>query len=255
MPKNHFYDDPDFLYQKYWVGREYEDQSEKIAISKLLKNVSVENAADIGGGYGRITKIISGFANNTTLIEPSEKMRREAKKYLSILSTQYSVLSGEAEKTGLDDDSQDLVSTVRVMHHISDPGNAIREIARILKPHGLLLLEYANSTSLKSQIKSIISGRPILLSSVERRRPANIRRGTIPFVNHHPHTIRKLLYQNGFVIKNTLSVSNFRIPLLKKLLPLKLLLVLESVCQKLFSYGYIGPSIFILAELDNGKNP
>jgi len=87
MQKKPFYDDPDFLYQKYWVGRDYENQSEKIAISKLLKNVSVENAADIGGGYGRITKIVSAYTKEITLIEPSGKMRREAKKYLSVLST------------------------------------------------------------------------------------------------------------------------------------------------------------------------
>lgn len=247
MPDTHFYDDPGFSYQKYWQGRLYEHHSEIIAIDKLLKNRHFESAADIGGGYGRLIPTLSKYCQGITLVEPSLKQRRLAKDIKTI--------NGTSENTTLADSSYDLVSLVRVLHHLPDPASTIREISRILKPRGLFLFEFANSTSLKSRIKSLISGKPILLSSVEKRKPANIRRGTIPFVNHHPHTIKKLLRQNGFAIKNTLSVSNFRVPFLKKFLPLKLLLILESSCQQLFSYGYIGPSIFILARLDNKQNP
>lgn len=247
MSNTHFYDDPNFSYQKYWTSRSYEHLSEIIAIQKLLKGRHFKSAADIGGGYGRLAPTLFNFCDQLTLVEPSLKQRRLAKDVKTV--------NGTSENTTFVDSSCDLISLVRVLHHIPDPTSTIREISRILKPHGLFLFEFANSTSLKSRIKSLISGKPILLSSVEKRKPANIRRGTIPFVNHHPHTIKKLLRQNGFAIKHTLSVSNFRVPFLKKFLPLKLLLILESSCQQLFSYGYIGPSIFILARLDNKQNP
>ncbi len=253
MAKNHFYDDPEFSYQKYWVGRLYEHQSEVIAIQKLLKNQHFESAADIGGGYGRLVPTLLKFCDQLTLVEPSLKQRQLALKITipSDKNLKFKIFEGTSENTTLPDSSLDLAIVIRVLHHLPNPAPALQELRRILKPQGVLILEFANSISLKSRLKSLISGKPILLSSVEKRRPANIRRGTIPFVNHHPHTIKKLLYQNGFVIDKILSVSNFRVPFLKKFLPLKLLLILESLCQQLFSYGYIGPSIFILARLDN----
>jgi hypothetical protein len=58
MPKNkpintsEKYNDPNFDYTKYWVGREYENAAEEIAIRRLLKNKHFKNAVDIGGGSG-----------------------------------------------------------------------------------------------------------------------------------------------------------------------------------------------------------
>jgi len=143
--------------------------------------------------------------------------------------------------------SFDLVSIIRVLHHLPHPQPALQEIHRILRPGGLLLLEFANSFNFKARITSLITGQPISTLPLERRRASNIRRGSIPFVNHHPQAILKALSQTGFVILKTLSVSNFRSPFLKKILPLPLLLVLESVAQSLLSRLYFGPSIFVLA--------
>ena len=47
------YNDPKHNYLHYWEGRDYENDSEVIAIKRLLKNRHFSHAADIGGGYGR----------------------------------------------------------------------------------------------------------------------------------------------------------------------------------------------------------
>jgi len=116
------------------------------------------------------------------------------------------------------------------------------------KPGGTLILEYANSHHFKARIKSWLTGQPLLLTPIERRSLTNIRRHTIPFVNHAPLAVIKLLSASGFQIKKTLSVSNFRLPRLKQILPLKVLLSLENFVQIPFAAGCIGPSIFVLAE-------
>jgi len=247
MATSSYYNDPDFSYTKYWQGRDYEHQSEIMALNKLLAGSHFTSGADIGGGYGRLIPTLAHYCQKIVLVEPSQKQRRQAKDVKTI--------NGTSENTELPDSSLDLVSIVRVLHHLPDPTQTLSELHRILKPNGVLVLEFANSIHILARIKSLITGQTISRLPVERRRPVNIRRGSIPFVNHHPEVIFKLLNSSGFKIKKTLSVSNFRSPFLKKILPLKLLLVLESISQSLFSNLYFGPSIFVLAyKVDNLPN-
>jgi len=241
------YDDPAFSYDRYWQGREYEHQAEVLAISRLLKDSHFNTAADIGGGYGRLTAFLTLFAKKVFLIEPSAKQRKLAQSYLKGLKN-ISISSGTTQKSGLPDNSQDLVLVIRVMHHLPDPNSSLNEIHRILKPGGILLLEFANSLHFKSRINSILSGQPILPTPLDRRSGASIRRHTIAFVNHHPDSVFKLLSRTGFAIDRVHSVSNFRSPFLKKYLPQKILLGLEKYFQKPLAPIYFGPSIFVLAH-------
>jgi SAM-dependent methyltransferase len=245
------YDDPAFSYDRYWQGRDYEHQAELLAISRLLYLRHFKTAADIGGGYGRLTAFLAPFAKKIFLIEPSKKQRDLAKTFLRGLNG-ISINPGTAEHTGLPDASVDLVLLIRVMHHLPNPVPSLNEINRILKPGGILVLEFANSLHFKARINSLFSGQPILPSPLDRRSGASIRHHTIAFVNHHPNTVFKLITQTGFFIDQLLSVSNLRSPSLKKYVPQKLLLSLEKILQPSLSSIYFGPSIFVLAhKLDN----
>jgi ubiquinone/menaquinone biosynthesis C-methylase UbiE len=250
------YDDKSFSYPDYWQGRDYEHHSEVLAIHKLLGDLHFASAADIGGGYGRLIPILSDYSQKLTLVEPSAKQLKIASDLLSAYRTRLNLQQGTADKSHLPDASQDLVMMIRVMHHLPEPLTSLVELNRILKPGGLLILEFANSHHIKAKIQSFLSGQPLLLTPIERRSLGNIKRRTIPFVNHAPPTIKKLLTKAGFEIQKTLSVSNFRIPWLKKALPPKILLGLENMTQIPFSTHYYGPSIFILArKFDNHINP
>ncbi|MEK7090898.1 MAG: class I SAM-dependent methyltransferase [Patescibacteria group bacterium] len=242
---NNYYNDPEFSYLNYWQGREYEHAAEDIAIRRLLKKRHFSSGIDIGGGYGRLAPTFLKFIDQLTLVEPSSKQRKLAPKNVK-------TITGTSDSTSLPDSSSDFVSIVRVLHHLPDPQPTLKEIHRLLKPDGLLLLEFANSLNIKSRIVSFFSGQPISSLPLERRRASNIRRGSIPFVNHHPQSVLKALSLCHFVPLKTLSVSNFRSPFLKKILPLQILLILESISQRLFANSYFGPSIFILARrVDN----
>jgi len=244
------YDDPAFSYEKYWQSRDYEQASEELCINHLLEGKKLKVGVDLGGGYGRLSSLLRKYCKKVTLVEPSRKQRRIAQQYLGS-DPSVTILPGTAEKTGLPPASADLVIMVRVMHHLPDPLPALKEIHRILKPGGIMILEYANSTNFKSRIRSLLTGQPILLTPIEKRSVSNIRRNTIPFVNHHPHTIDKLLNRAGFTVSQKLSVSNFRIPFLKRRLGMKSLLVLESKTQKRLASFNFGPSIFLLAHKES----
>ncbi len=249
---NNYYDDPEFSYLNYWQGRGYEHAAEVLAIRRLLGKRHFSSGVDIGGGYGRLAPTLLQFCNQLTIVEPSSKQRQQS---LKIKNLKLKISEGTSDSTGLPDSSSDFVSIIRVMHHLPDPRPTLKEIHRLLKPGGFLLLEFANSLNIKSKIAGFFSGQPISSLPLERRRPSNIRRGTIPFVNHHPQSILKALSLCHFVPLKTLSVSNFRSPFLKKILPLPLLLILESIAQITLSRLYFGPSIFVLArKVDKPEN-
>jgi ubiquinone/menaquinone biosynthesis C-methylase UbiE len=247
------YDDPHFSYVSYWQDRSYEHLSEVAALNSLLQGQTFTKSADIGGGYGRLIPTIKQFSKNVILIEPSAKQRNIAKKNFS---GEKSVLvqSGTAEKTNLDNSSVSLITVVRVMHHLPDPVPAFKELYRVLRPGGTLVLEFANSRHFKAQIQSFLTGKPILQIPIERRSSANIKRKTIAFVNHHPATVLKQLKKAGFQIDKSLSVSNLRSPLIKQVVPQKIMLDLEKRLQNPLSTRFFGPSIFVLAHKPGGRS-
>lgn len=249
------YDDASFSYQKYWLNRQYEHESEIKAIRTLLGHRHFENAADIGGGFGRLLPTIAKFTSQITLIDPSRRHLEQA-QLIKIPKITIKTLLGAAEKTRLPASSQSLVVSVRVLHHIPSIDPFFSELSRIISSHGYLIIEFANSFNFKSRLKSWFTGVPILPHPLERRSTSSIRQGKIPFVNHHPNAIFKSLRQNGFQPLRTLSVSNLRSPLLKKMFPLFFLLSLEYILQPLLASLYFGPSIFVLAQkVDKSENP
>lgn len=247
------YDDPRFYYDKYWNGREYEHECEVIAIKNLLSNQHFDKSADIGGGYGRLTTLLSNYSEKVILVEPSAKQRKLATKYLDTKKIQ--IVNGTVEKSRLTNNSLDCLILVRVTHHLLDPLIGFNELFRIIRPGGVLVLEFANSLNFKARLRSFFTGQPILYTPIEKRSPGNIKKNTINFVNHHPATILKLLKKSGFIFDKKLSVSNFRSSLLKELLPLKLLLKLEKFFQPLLADNFFGPSIFILAHKPQALSP
>jgi len=249
------YDDPRFSYPKYWLSRQYEHQSEVTAISKLLKSLRFNKVYDLGGGYGRLIPTLSQFSHHITLVEPSAKQRQVARRFLKG-QPNLNITSGNIQRTTLPRTSADLVVLVRVLHHLPNPTPALLEIHRLLKPGGHLLLEFANSYHFMSRVKSLITGLPVSTAPIEKRSLANIRRHTIPFVNHYPQSILNTLSLCNFKPLRLLSVSNFRSPTVKRFIPPPILNYLESISQSPLAKVYFGPSIFILCKrVDKQSTP
>lgn len=246
-----FYDDPSFNYQKYWVGREYEDKSDKIALQRLLSLIPKGGTLlDIGGGFGRLVPEYTKRFDHCLLIDPSDKLLKEARnlcrKYKNLR-----IKKGYIESLPLKNNSFEKVLVVRTLHHLENPVKAIKEIYRVLKPNGYLILEFANKIRFKSLLKAFFKLNFDFLTS---HRPLDISRkeGVAPFFSYHPSHIKTLLLANKFRILKVLSVSNLRNPWIKKITPLHLLLKIESLLSKFFSslpiFRFYGPSIFILAQ-------
>jgi len=238
------YNDPEYNYQDYWQGREYEHAAEELAIKRLLRGKHFAHAVDVGGGYGRLSKFLTKFAEKVTLAEPSQQQLDIAKMYLKD-TPQVDQKLLQAADLKLKAGSVDLVLVVRVLHHLPDPTPEFNEISRILSPGGTFLLEFANDAHFLNRIRYGLRGKGVPKVPVDIRSEANKKDGEIAFVNHHPKTIIKKLQAAGFEVEATLSGSNLRSPTLKKILGKKPLLAVETVMQPLLAPIYFGPSVWL----------
>ncbi len=241
------YNDPNHNYLHYWDGRAYEHDAEVLAIDRLLKGKHFKHAVDVGGGYGRLSAVLTQYADKVTLAEPSQQQLDIAKEYLKDFPTVERKLM-QADHLQFKDSSVDLVTVVRVIHHLPDPSAEFQEIARILDPEGYFLLEFANYANFKNRIKHALRGKKMPLEPVDIRSEANKRKDIIPFVNHNPATVRRQLAHAGLRVEKTLSVSNLRSPGLKKVLPRGGMLALENLMQSTLARSYFGPSTVFLVR-------
>lgn len=243
MADSKFYDVAGYSYKEYWKGRDYEHQAEEVALRWLLKDRHFKHGIDLGGGYGRLTKLIAEYCDQADLVEPSENQRAEGQKFLANTKNA-AILEGTVTKIPFPDNSLDLVLVVRVLHHIPDTKPALEEIARVLAPGGYLLLEFANSTNFKARVRSALKGKKIPHTPVSQASSDP----STPFVNHHPQVIRQQLADAGLVIEEKLSVSNLRSQSLKKVLGARTLLGVERGLQRPLSALDFGPSLLTLAR-------
>jgi ubiquinone/menaquinone biosynthesis C-methylase UbiE len=237
------YNDPKHNYQDYWTGREYEHSAEEMAIKRLLKKDKFNQAVDVGGGYGRLSKFLTKFSKKVILAEPSQQQLDIAKIYLKDTPAVDRKL-WQASDLKLTDGGADLVLVVRVLHHLPDPAPELNEIARILKPGGTFILEFANDAHFLNRLRYGVRGKHVPKTPVDIRSEENKKSGEIAFVNHHPKSILKMLENAGFELEAVLSGSNLRSPTLKKVLGKKPLLAAESILQPLLAPLYFGPSIW-----------
>jgi SAM-dependent methyltransferase len=239
------YNDPNHNYRKYWEGREYEHAAEEIAIHRLLRGKHFRNAVDVGGGFGRLCLLLEHYADNVTLAEPSQQQLDLAKDFLKDHPEIDRKLL-QADNLGFPDGSVDLLTMVRVMHHLPDPTAELAEIARVLSDDGCAIIEVANYAHARNRLKHVLRGERMPVKPVDIRSPENRRKDEIPFVNHNPNTVIRQLAHAGLKVESTLSVSNLRSPGLKKVVPLPLMLTAERALQRPLANVYFGPSIFFL---------
>jgi len=94
---------------------------------------------DLGSGTGRFTPALAdAFGGPLYGVEPADGMRQAAEA--GSRHPQVSYLAGRAEAIPLPDAAADFVLMFLSWHHVTDKPSAVREIARVLKPAGRLIL-------------------------------------------------------------------------------------------------------------------
>ena len=244
------YNDPSHNYRKYWNGRDYENEAEEMAIKRLLSGKHFGHAVDVGGGFGRLCPLLAEYADKVTLAEPSQQQLDLAEEYLQGYPGVDRKLL-QADELGFKDGSIDLLTMIRVMHHLPDPSTEFAEISRVLSKDGYAIIEVANYMHARNRVRHLLKRQKMPLDPVDIRSEANKKKGEIPFVNHNPHTVIKQLAHADLKVERILSVSNLRSQSLKKIIPKNVMLTIEGILQPTLAGSFFGPSVFFLVRKAN----
>ncbi len=221
----------------FWPGREYEDRAERIALTHLLPSTG-KRLVEIGAGFGRLADLYRGY-EQVILLDYARSMLQEAQARLG-RDPRFIFVVGDLYNLPLADNAVDTAVTVRVLHHVADIPCAFAEIARVVRPEGSYVTDFANKRHLKAMAQYWLS---------RGRGPSPFTPAPYEFVklnfDFHPDYIRRNLEQNSFSISAARAVSLFRVGLLKRLAPAALLAVLDGVLQRPTERLQLSPSIFM----------
>lgn len=98
-----------------------------------------ELAADIGAGTGFVTEGLLQKGLKVIAVDRSDEMLDQMKQKFKNYE-ELDCRKGEAEHLPIDDDTVDYAMANMYLHHVEDPSAAIKEMVRILKPGGKLVI-------------------------------------------------------------------------------------------------------------------
>jgi ubiquinone/menaquinone biosynthesis C-methylase UbiE len=101
-----------------------------------------EHVVDVGAGMGPATVLAAMNGASVLAVDPTPYMRRilGVRRLGQRRRKAIRVADGSAESIPVDDHSVDALWTVNTMHHWTNMDAAVRELARVLRPGGRLLL-------------------------------------------------------------------------------------------------------------------
>jgi SAM-dependent methyltransferase len=223
----------------FWATRLYEDACDRIALRALLPPTG-GRLIEVGAGFGRLAGEYAGY-DEVVLLDSSDVHVAAAREAVGG-DTRFSVVSGDAYALPYPDGHFDAAVCIRVLHHFEDPGPALAEIGRVVRPGGVLVLEFANKRNLKS----------IARYALRRQDWSPFEPGPVAYralhFDHAPVSVRGWLRRAGFSIVRVRSASIFRLPGLSRRLPVPVMSWLEARLQAPLGAVTAGPSVFILAR-------
>lgn len=222
-------------------GREYEDRTEAIALKRLLPK-SGQLMLEVGAGAGRNTLRYADF-ERVVLLDYSTTQLQQAQARLG-KTDRYVFVAADVYRLPFVDSLFDCATMIRTLHHMVDAPKALEQVRKVLQPGSTFILEFANKLNVKAILRYWLGRQgwnPFSLEPVE-------------FVelnfDFHPNAIRGWLQDIGFHIDQTLTVSHFRLKLLKKLIPTGILVFLDSLAQWTGALWQLTPSVFLRARAE-----
>jgi ubiquinone/menaquinone biosynthesis C-methylase UbiE len=236
--------------ERFWEQgrREYEDQVEAVALRRLLPAGGLR-LLEIGAGAGRNTPRYHGYGQ-VVLLDYSRTQLEQARDRLG-QGGRYVYVVADAYRMPFDEGLFDAATMIRTLHHLKQPMTALDQVRQVLASGAAFILEFANKRNLKA-----------ILRWLGRRQAWNpFSRETVEFAplnfDFHPAQVQDWLRDAGFHLERQLTVSHFRLGILKRTVPTRLLVGLDSIMQWTGELWQLTPSVFLRARKDGpwGRPP
>lgn len=111
-----------------------------------LKPLASRRVLDIGCGAGLAAEPLARLGADMTAIDAAAENVAVARMHAAAMGLAIDYRHGGVET--LDEPPYDLIVSLEVIEHVTDPALFLRHIARLLKPDGLLILSTPNRTPL-----------------------------------------------------------------------------------------------------------
>jgi 2-polyprenyl-6-hydroxyphenyl methylase / 3-demethylubiquinone-9 3-methyltransferase len=154
-----------------------------------------KSALDVGCGAGLLCEPLARMGAAVTGVDAAPENVEAAKAHAALSGLSIDYRAGEIAAQGLA--TFDVVSSMEVIEHVTDPAAFIAELARHLKPDGLLLLSTPNRTA---------ASRLFLVEAAERL-------GQVPRGTHDwdqfltPEELTALLHEAGLEVSEMRGIA------------------------------------------------
>ncbi len=222
----------------FWSSRAYEDRCDRLAIRALLPGDG-GHLLDLGAGFGRLVDEYGAY-EAVTLVDSSPVMIEAARERIGP-DPRFTIVEGGADRLPIASASVDVVVAVRLLVHLPDPTEVFREIARVLRPDGQLVVEFPNRRHVLAAVRYLI-GRQRW--SPAGSRPHEYLEGHFA---HQSATVEAQLRSVGLEPNARRAASLFRSETLKRLISARVLAAIESPLQAPLGRISPGPSIYVRA--------
>ncbi len=220
-------------------GRAYEDQAEAVALRRLLP-ASGKLLLELGAGAGSNTPRYQGF-ERVVLLDYSLTQLQQAAQRLGF-SERYLFVAADVYRLPFVNGLFDAATMIRTLHHMADAPLALRQVRRVMQPGATFILEYANKQNVKAILRYLLRRQDWSPFT-----PEPVEFAALNF-DFHPRAVRGWLKESGFDLRRTLTVSHFRMPALKRFMPLRLLVGLDSLAQLTGNWWQLSPSVFTRSQ-------
>ena len=144
-------------------------------LTNLLRLPAAVRLLDVGGGTGRVSCQLRPMVSELVISDVSLPMLRQAQAKDGLPS-----VLAHAERLPFLDESFDRVLAVDALHHFCDQRAAIRDLLRVLKPAGRLVIEEPDLTCFRVKLMGLAEKLALMRSHL-----------------HYPEEIKEMVAAHG----------------------------------------------------------
>jgi len=178
------------------------DRKFAVLTEEIRGLLPVESLLDAGCGDGRYLAALPSLGRvprRVVGVDIADSILATARLATTVAEVPADLVRGNLERIPLGDGEFDLVVSIQVLEHLLDPAAGVRELARVLRPGGLLLLSTDNRASL---ITKTLNAPRWLVARIAGKR--NFReRFTFPHASFSRKELARLMEDAGLVVERT----------------------------------------------------